>query len=395
MWGFRALFEVVPDPRAGNARHLLSDILLMAFAATLCGAESCVEMAEFAAAKQDLLVQALSLKHGVPSHDTFARVLRRLDPKAFEAAFRRFMAGFAAAQASQAGTGQAGTGQAGTGQAGTGQAGTGQAGTGQAGTLIALDGKSLRGAVDAASRSTPLHLVTAWAAEQRLVLGLRRAPGRSEVTAAREIIALLDLHGATVTADALHASRRTAAAIRAQGGDYALTVKGNRGPLHTDAQALLAEPDPAACAATVETGHGRREERKAWVLPVPADWAETHGFEGLSAIARIDSLRVLGGREERQTRHVALSRQLAPAEALRVVRAHWPIENNQHWLLDVAFNEDGAHTRDDTTAENLAILRRLALNLMRTDTLKKSIRTKIKRAGWHDEYLLTLLSQMR
>ena len=344
----------------------------MAFAAMLCGAETCVDMADFAADKLDLLAPLLGLVHGAPSHDTFSRVFRLLDPAAFEAAFCRFMQGFAAACGSQ-----------------------GEAGQGEAGRLLAVDGKSLRGAVDTARRSTPLHLVTVWAAEQRLVLGAARAPNRSEVTAVRDILALFDLRGATVTADALHASRRAAAVIRARGGDYALTVKGNRGPLHTDAQVLTAEPDPGACATTTETGHGRTERRQAWVRPVPAGWAGRHGFEGLSAIARIDSLRRIGDAEERSTRLVALSRPLKPAEALRVVRAHWSIENNQHWMLDVGFNEDRSHTRNDNTAENLAVLRRLALNLVRADTHKASVRRKLKRAGWNNEYLLSLLNQMR
>lgn len=376
MWAFRALFASVPDPRASNARHLLSDILLMAFAATLCGAETFVDMADFAADKLDVLGPLLALEHGPPSHDTFARVLRLLDPVAFEAAFRRFMAGFAEAWDAQGGAAR-------------------EEGQGRAGRIVAVDGKSLRGAVDSARRSTPLHLVTAWAAEQRLVLDMARAPNRSEVSAVRGVLALLKLDGATVTADALHASRGTAAAIRAQGGDYALTLKGNRGPLHRAAQALLAAPGPDACARVAEAGHGRREERKAWVLPVPAGWDEAYGFEGLAAVARIDSLRATSAKEERSTRYVLLSQQLSPAEALRVVRAHWSIENNQHWLLDVALNEDRVHTRDNTAAENLAILRRLALNLLRTDAHPTSIRRKTKRAAWNGKYLLTLLSQMR
>jgi predicted transposase YbfD/YdcC len=361
-------FAAVPDPRAGNARHDLSDLLFIAFAAVLCGAETCVDMAEFGADKAELLGSIVALDHGVPSHDTFSRLFRLLNPEKFEAAFRAFMANFAAALSGQVGT---------------------------AGQIVALDGKSLRGAVNAAKRTQPLHLVTAWAADQRLVLGLRRAPGRSEVTAAREIIALLDLTATTVTADALHGNRLTAAAIRARGGDYALAIKGNRGPLHRDAQALLAAPDPALAATTIETAHGRREQRRAWVMPVPADWAARHHFDGLAALARIDSLRRIATQETSQTRYFALSRVLDPTEALRVVRAHWTIENNQHWLLDVALAEDRAQTRHDNTAENIAILRRLALNLLRADPDKASIRRKIKRAGWRDDFLLNLLTQMR
>jgi predicted transposase YbfD/YdcC len=366
MAGIEILFEAVPDPRAANARHPLSEILLIAFAATLCGAETCVDIAEFGEAKQQVLREVVALEHGVPSHDTFSRVFRLLDPAAFEAAFRGFMAAVAAHLPAPPG-----------------------------GQVVAIDGKSLRGAVDAASRSTPLHLVTAWASDQRLVLGQRRAPNRSEVAAAREIIALLDLAGTTVTADALHGNRETAGAIRARGGDYALTIKGNRGPLHREAQALLANADEARAAATLETAHGRHEERRAFVVSVPDDWPQRHGFKDLAAMARIDSLRRSAGQDERQSRYIALSRLLDPAEVLRVVRAHWSIENSQHWMLDVAFGEDRIHTRNDRTAENLALLRRLALNLIRADPRKASIRLKIKHAAWNDQYLLSLLSQMR
>jgi predicted transposase YbfD/YdcC len=368
MVGLGLLFASVSDPRAGNSRHDLSEVLFIAFAAVLCGAESCVDIAEFGAAKADVLGSFLALEHGVASHDTFSRVFRLLDPEQFEAAFRAFMSRFAATLSGQIGT---------------------------AGQVVALDGKSLRGAVDAAKRTQPLHLVTAWAAEQRLVLGLKRAAGRSEATAAREIIALLDLTATTVTADALHGNRETAAAICARGGDYALAIKGNRGPLHRDIRDLLATVDPARAAVSIEKAHGRHEERRAWVSAVPDDWCERHAFTGLVAVARVDALRRIGERESRETRYYALSRLLDAAEALRIVRAHWTIENNQHWLLDIALAEDRIHTRNDRTAENLAILRRLALNLIRADTAKGSIKGKIKRAGWQNDYLLSLLRQMR
>ena len=173
----------------------------------------------------------------------------------------------------------------------------------------------------------------------------RRAAARSPrparlVPAKAGIIALLDLAGTIVTADALHCNRQTAAAIRARGGDYALIIKGNRGTLLQDAQTLLESADPASAAKTIETAHGRHEERSALVLPTPQDWRQRHGFDGLAAIARIESVRRIGAHEQREARYVALSRLLDPAEALRVVRTHWSIENHQHWLLDVAFAED-------------------------------------------------------
>ena len=367
MRGFQELFEVVPDPRGANVSHALPDILLIAFAAVLCGAETCVDIAEFGEAKLDLLAQFVTLDHGTPSHDTFSRIFRLLDPSAFEAAFRTFTRAFAATLECQ----------------------------GLAGPIIAIDGKSLRGAVDTARRTMPLHLVTAWAADHRLVLSQSRAPNRSEVTAAREIIALLDLTGCTVTADALHASRETVCAIRARGGDYALVIKGNRGPLYEAIQGLLVNPDPAQAAGTSETAHGRYEERRAWVAATPPHWARQYGFEDLCAVARIDSPRRFKGQEQTDTRYAVFSRLLPPQEALRVIRAHWTIENQQHWLLDVAFGEDRIHTRSDHCAENLALLRRIALNLLQHDPAKTSIRAKIKRAGWSNAYLSSLLAHMR
>ena len=368
MRGLGLMFAAVPDPRAANARHDLSEVLFIAFAATLAGAESCADIAEFGVAKQAVLREVLALPHGVPSHDTFSRLFRLLDPVAFEAAFRRFTAAFAARLSGL---------------------------DGLAGQTVAIDGKALRGAFEAGAACRPLHLVTAWAAEGRLVLAQRQAPGRSEVTAAREVVALLDLTGATVTADALHGNRQMAKAIRDRGGDYLLALKANRGPLYHAAVALLATPDPARAAITKETNGGRQERRVAHLLPTPPDWAGQHRFDGLAAILRVDATRRTGQREACQTRYFALSRCIPPAEALAIARRHWSIENGQHWTLDVALREDSARTRKDHAPENLALLRRLALNLLQADATKGSIRGKIKRAGWNDTFLLSLLRQMR
>ena len=369
MPGISVLFADVVDRRSINTRHSLSDILLMAFAAVLCGVDNCSDMALFSRAKADLLGQLVCVKHGTPSHDTFSRVFRLLDPASFEQAFTSFMALFAKALAQASPPGPAGS-------------------------VVAIDGKSLRGAVNAARPSAPLHLVTAWAAEQRLVLCQQAATDQGEAGTARQVIALLDLAGCIVTGDALHGNGQTAAAILAKGGDYALVIKGNRGPLHAAAKALFAKPDPRKAVRTSEMSHGRHEERTAWVEPVPG-WAERFGFAGLAAIVRVDSLRQVGKREQCQTRHVAFSCVPPPTEALRVVRQHWSIENRQHWILDVVWREDFAHTRNDNTARNLALLRRLALNLHRKDYRKVSLRGKTKLAGWDDTYLIERLIDMR
>ena len=361
---FVALFGELPDPRAENARHELCELLFIALAATLCGAESCADMAEFGRAKQAALRRVLRLAHGIPSHDTFSRVFRLLDPERFEAAFRGFMAAFAAAAPRTDG-------------------------------VVALDGKSLCAAFEAGARSTPLHLVSAWAADGRLVLGQRLAQGRAEVEAALELVGLLRLEGTIVTADALHCHREMAQAIRDRGGDYALAVKGNRGPIYEAAKALVDGAEPQAETSRAEQAHGRFEERRCVVAAVPPELAKRLKFAGLAAVARLDGLRRTGADEERVTRYFLLSRQLAPDAALNVVRSHWGIENRLHWVLDVVFDEDRARARKDHAAVNLALLRRLALNLLQSDPYKASIRRKIKRAGWQDEYLFTLLTQMR
>jgi predicted transposase YbfD/YdcC len=366
MKSFSLFFEDVPDPRAGNAQHLLWELLFIAFAAVLCGAESCQDMADFGAAKKASLLRFLTLRRGIPSHDTFSRVFRLLDSAAFEASFRKFMAAFAANI---------------------------KAPSGEA-AVVAIDGKSLSCAFEAGARTTPLHLVTAWGTQNRLVLGQQVAPGRNEVEGALQLVAMLDLDGTIVTADALHGNRKMAAAIRARGGHYALALKGNRGPLYHAAKALFADMTMPQ-ASPVETGHGRSETRQAAVLPVPQDWPSRFKFKNLAAIARIDTVRAASGKVKQQSRYFVLSQMLSAQRAQEIVRAHWGIENCQHWVLDVVFDEDHARARKDNAGQNLALLRRLALNLLQNIKDKLSIRRRIKRAGWDETYFFSMLAHMR
>src|SRR5881396_3598716 len=203
-------FADVADPRAANARHDFLEVIFIALAAVLCGAEDCTDMALFGRAKLDLLRQVLKLEHGAPSHDTFSRVFRLLAPEPFEAAFTRFSAAFA--------------------------------GTLQG--VVAIDGKALRGAYERGRKAVPLHLVNIWAAEARLVIGQRLAPGRNEVLGAQQALALLSLDGCIVTADALHCRADTAQVILDTGADYALAVKANQPTLLAKAQALTDVADP-------------------------------------------------------------------------------------------------------------------------------------------------------
>lgn len=356
---FTACFSSVEDPRTGNARrHDLVELLFVAFAALLCGAEDCTDMADFARAKLGFLQQVVALEHGPPSHDPFSRVFRLLAPEPFEAAFAKFTARF----------------------------------TGALKGVVAIDGKALRGAYERGRKSAPLHLVNVWAAEARLVIGQRLAPGRNEVLGAQQALALLRLEGCIVTADALHCRADTAQAILATGADYALALKANQPTLLAQATALLSAADPRGEALQQPVrAHDRVEARTATI--VPADGID---FPGVVAVARVETHCTRAAIPEPViTRFFLLSSRLSPERMLEVARTHWTIENQLHWVLDVALGEDAARARKDNAPQNLALLRKLALNTLRQHPEKASIKTKIKRAGWNDAFLASLLAHMR
>jgi predicted transposase YbfD/YdcC len=363
---FRAVFAELPDPRDSNAHHDLTELLFIALAASLCGAQTCAAMAEFGCAKKDLLRQFLVLKHGVPSHDTFSRVFRLLDPQAFATTFARFMAAFGEAARIEAPAG-----------------------------VVAVDGKSLRRGYAAGRAHMPPLLVSAWGARTRMVLAQQAAPGGNEVEATLVLLSLLSLQGCIVTADALHCHRRMAEAVRAADADYALIVKGSQPALLHDARASLdAASADAPVAETRDAARGRVERRLATVAPAP-DMAERHRFPGLVAVGRVEAWREAGGATRHRVRHVLLSRRLTPAELLAVTREHWTIENRLHWVLDVVLDEDLARARKDHAPQNLALLRRLALNVLRAHPGKQSLNLKRQRAGWDESFLLELFTHMR
>jgi predicted transposase YbfD/YdcC len=355
---FAACFSAMEDPRARNARHDLLELVFVALAAVLCGAEDCTDMAAFARAKLDFLRQVVKLEHGPPSHDTFSRVFRRLAPEPFEAAFAQFTAAFAGALKG----------------------------------VVAIDGKALRGAYERGCRASPLHLVNVWAAEARLVIGQRLAPGRNEVLGAQQALALLGLEGCIVTADALHCRADTAQTILDTGADYALALKANQPTLLAKAQALLAAADPANEAIQGPAkAHDRIEGRAALVVP-----AKDMDFPGLAAVARVEThCKRAGAPEPVIVRFFLLSTLLSPERLLQVAQTHWTIENQLHWVLDVALLEDASRSRKDNAPQNLALIRKLALNTLRQHPDKGSIKTKIKRAGWDETFLLSLLGHMR
>jgi predicted transposase YbfD/YdcC len=359
---FVACLEGLDDPRTGNAgRHDFYEMLMIAFCTVLCGGQSAVDMALFAGAKEPLLRGFLTLRHGLPSHDTFSRLFRLLDPEQFRASFQRFMARFS--ETIQG--------------------------------VVAIDGKVLRRSFDHASGKSALHMVSAWGCEQRLVLAQIATDAKSnEITAVPKLLEMLSLKSTIVTVDALNCQREIAQQIVEQGGDYALALKGNQPTLHADVQTFL--DDPASKVSTakpvVDADHGRIETRTATVS-TDIDWLrETHRWPGLVAIGKVVRTREMADKTTIETAYYLLSTPLSPERFQQVVRSHWSVENHLHWRLDVVMNEDQDRSRMDNSPHNLAVLRHMAMNLLQKDPAKGSLRGKLKRAGWDNAYLTHLLA---
>ncbi len=300
---FTACFAELEDPRESNARHRLPEILIIAFCAMLCGAEDCCDMALFGRAKHAFLRQFLRLPHGIPSHDTFSRIFRLLDPAQFQARFLRFMQQFAAA----------------------------------ASGVVAIDGKTLRRSFDRASKSSPLHLVSAWAADARLVLGqVATAEKSNEITAVPVLLEMLSLKGCIVTVDALNCQRTTAAKVLERGGDYVLALKGNQGTLHTDVSLYLDDPVHApmlARSVEVDGDHGRIETREAFITADVGWLQERHAWPGLATIGKVVRTRENNGKTSHETAYYLMSAKLSAERFGQVVRTHWSVENSLHWVL--------------------------------------------------------------
>lgn len=360
----------IPDPRRGNAqRHELLDILAIALVASVCGAESCVDFAEFAADREPLLKEFLSLKNGLPSHDTFSRVFRLLDPVGFGRTFEVFLDDL------------------------------GSSGDG----VLAIDGKTLRRSFDRAAARSPLHVVTAFGTGARIAIAQHGVPeGSNEILAARAMLETLSLDGVLVTGDAMHAQAGTAAVVLAQGGDYLFAMKANRPAMLGDVEAFFAAPSETLTVfETTDADHGRVETRRhrvshdvGWLFS-DRRYPDEPCLPGLATLACVEAERTTGSRTTRATRYYLSSALLTPESFARAVRGHWAIENSLHWVLDVTFDEDRARNRRDNGPENLAILRRLTINLLNKSRPKMSIARKRKRSGWSDAFARTIIGQMR
>lgn len=363
----RSIFRTLPDPRAPNALHDLLDIIVIALATILCGGQGATDMEVFASSKEKLLRQFLRLEHGVPSHDTFSRVFGALDPEAFEQAFRRFMEAFAKANGIKL--------------------------TG----VVAVDGKAVRGAYERGRSATPLHMVNVFAAEARMALASCKAPGRNEAQGALEVLQMLSLEGCIVTADALHCNRPFAKKVLERGAHYVLALKENQSKLFAEVERFFTRSGKRSVAQRIEARtHDRHESRRATVMRNTTLGAANR-FPGVAAIARITSRRRLHGKSAGKpaVRFYLLSKSFPAKRLLQIVRSHWSIENQLHWVLDVVFGEDASRTRKNNGPENFATLRRAAINLIRAHPARISMRQKVKRAGWEDAFLLSLICHMR
>jgi predicted transposase YbfD/YdcC len=387
-------FQDLPDPRVARSRvHLFHEVLLLALLAVLCGAEGWEDMHRFGQVKEPWLRERLGLElpAGIPCEDTFRRLFARIEPGALSACLQSWTEALR------------------------------ERAKGAKGEIISLDGKALRGSLDASLGLPALSVVRAWAGESRLILGaepIDTAHGDCEMGALRRLLKLLDVQGAIVTADALHAQKETAAQVVSQGADYVLALKENQSGLRDDVvslfEYLLAKPARDREWAQAETGralsrhtetdkgHGRIELRSACVLtlaPNDPDWQDrTSEWPNLRSFVRIERVRrsLRDGKVHKETQETAFyfSSLAADASTLAAaVRRHWEAENCMHYVLDVSFGEDKSRVRRDHAPKNLAALRNIAANLhRRPKNAWGGIKARMKQAGWDNDYLLELLA---
>jgi predicted transposase YbfD/YdcC len=368
--------QAVPDPRrqCKNLRHLLVDVLVMGFCAVLCGCEDFVEIEAFGRSKEAFFRRFLELLHGIPSHDTFRRVFQAVCPQALQRCLIDWLQELRhTAEAAAGGDG-----------------------------VVAIDGKTLRRTFDRARGLGALHLVSAWATANGITLGQVAVDAKSnEITAIPQLIDLLDLKDCVVTIDAAGCQKAIAAKIVAQEADYVLAVKDNQPTLHAAVSDYFLEQIEADNAdgkmrhhCQVESGHGRTETRETFVAPVPKGLAAAGAWVGLATLVMVIR-RCVDHATAKSSDEVRYFISSLPAKVKRLagaVRQHWGIENGLHWVLDVAFNEDRLRLRDRNAIENMALLNRLAVSLLRQDkTIKAGVKCKRKTAGWNDDYLLHLL----
>lgn len=367
--GISECFGGLEDPRRYNRWHLLLDIITIAICAVISGADDWVAVEEYGKAKQEWFRGFLELPHGIPSHDTFRRLFARLDAQQFQTCFVEWVR--AANEITQ-------------------------------GQIVAIDGKKLRRSHDKAIGKEAIYLVSAWASENRLVLGQVKVDDKSnEITAVPKLLDMLEITGCIVTLDALNCQKKIAQKIIDQNADYVLNVKENQGQLYQALQDLFEYAEEMAFAdcdyhKTVNKGHGRIEIRECWTTS-NADYfpyiPNLSKWKGLRTIVMVKAERRLGEVKTTEIRYYISSLSSDARQSLASIRGHWRIENNLHWVLDIAFREDDSRLRKGNGAQNFALLRRFALNLLKQETSAKcGIKAKRLKAGWDHDYLIKVLA---
>ncbi len=370
--GVKSCFEELEDPRVvGRCDHLLNDILAISLLAVLCGAEDFPDIEEFGKRRKDWLEEFLDLPKGIPSHDTFRRVMGAMDRKQFAACLFEWTKALHEASG---------------------------------GKLIAIDGKVLRRSMSKKSGLAALHLVTAWASDNGLTLGQVACEDKSnEITAIPELLTLLNIRGCTVTIDAMGCQREIAAQIRGQGGHYVLALKGNQSKTADDMHQLFEESLDNDFAdvkhesfETNEKGHGRKEQRSCQVIEIPQDHPQRSRWKDLRTLVILTCCRIVAGVESWETRLYISSHGRNAKALMEAIRKHWSIENTQHWSLDVTFGEDWRRQQDRNGGANLAAIRRLALSLLRQEkSNKRGLKNKRFACALDPNYLLKVLANAK
>jgi len=363
-------FSCVKDPRMERTKeHPLVNIIVIAICAVICGADTWVDIENFGKAKQDWLGEFLDLTNGIPAHDTFGRVFGQLDPEQFQRGFVSWIQ--AVSQIT-------------------------------AGEIVAIDGKQLRRSHDNRLGKAAIYMVSAWAVNNHLVLGQRKVDDKSnEITAIPKLLEMLALSGCIVTIDAMGCQREIAQQIVEQGADYVLSLKGNQGQLHKDVAEMFAYFEKIGFAniehdyhRSVNSGHGRIEIRECWTFN-PHQWADyfrtLDKWEKLQTVVMVIAERRIGDKVTREVRFYISSLAGDAKQMLWAVRGHWG-ENGLHWVLDIAFGEDSSRIRTGHAPENMAVLRHIALNLLKQEkNAKCGIHAKRLKCGWDEDYLQKVL----